>query len=123
MIPRDQLPEDAADWSGASIFWERLDLDCAASCPETEDQVFEYVRMESADSDDADRARLRFARTAQVGDSKYWLWEYTESDGQVCFVFLRVDPDGSILLGLADANGLSHAQFLLADYYDEIYWS
>lgn len=82
-----------------------------------------YVRMESADTDSAEEASLLFLRTARIGEASYWLWSYTESDGVVCFVTCRQNDDGSNMLSLAEPNGLSPEQYLLADYYDEIYWS
>jgi hypothetical protein len=123
MISREDLPDDAAAWTGVAVTFERLSNDSAESCPRSEDDVFEYVRMESADTDAAERTRLRFVRTARVADAQYWMWEYSEADGDVCYVIFRRNPDGSTYLGLTEPNGLSHEQYLLADYYDEIYWS
>ena len=51
------------------------------------------------------------------------MWEYAEEGGDLCYVVLRKNPDASTVLGLAEPNGLSPEQYLLADYYDEIYWS
>ena len=123
MIARDELPEDAAEWTHVAISFERLAGDSAESCPTSENEVFEYVQMESADTDAADRTRLRFVRTAHVAEAEYWMWEYAEEDGQVCYVVLRRNLDGSTVLGLSEPNGLSPEQYLLADYYEEIYWS
>ena len=85
--------------------------------------MFLYVQLESADLDAAQRSRLRFIRTAQVAEANYWLWDYTEGDGEVCYVTLRQNPDGSNLLSLDWHNGLSHEQFLLAEYYNEVWGS
>ena len=123
MISRDQLPDDAAEWTDVAVSFERLSIDSADSCSISEDEVFEYVRMESADTDSADRARLRFVLTARVADAEYWMWQYSEEDGQLCYVVFRRNSDGSTVLGLSEPNGLSHQQYLLADYYEEIYWS
>ena len=101
----------------------RLANDSPRSCPDTEDEIFDYVQTESADTDAAERERLRFVRTARVADADFWLWEYTESDGELCYVTFQRHPDGSSMLGLASPNGLSHEQYLLAEYYDEVYWS
>jgi hypothetical protein len=122
MIPRDSLPEDAADWRGIAVTLPPLANGLESSCPREPD-VFEYIQMESGDYDQADRSRLRFERTAQGGDARYWLWTYRESDGQVCFITCRADSDGATCLSLAEPNGLNQEQFLLADYYGEIYWS
>ncbi len=79
--------------------------------------------MESGDLDDADPARLVFVRTAQVGERRCWLWTYTESCGDVEYVLFQSGRRGTELLGLVGTNGLSPEQYLLAEYYDEVYWS
>ena len=79
--------------------------------------------LESADLDDAKDESLRFLRTAQVEGSRYWLWSYTESDGEVCYVFFRVSADGDTLLSLSSTGGLSPELYLLADFYELVYWS
>lgn len=122
MIARDQLPDDAADWSAVAISFPRLSDDTSNSCPRSADEIFEYIQKESGDLQNATPGRLVFVRTAQVADAKYWLWSYTEADGEGVFVTCRVDADGATTVGLADPNGLSAEQFLLADYYDEVYW-
>ena len=123
MIPREELPEDASDWTGVSVSFPQLPDNSPVSPPCSEDRLFEYVRKESADVERADRARLKFIRTALVSEAKYWLWEYTEEDGELVYVICRVDLEGSNLIGLSTPNGLSHEQYMLADYYDEVYWS
>jgi hypothetical protein len=123
MIERDQLPEDAADWTGIVVDFPRLDDDSPQSCPLNESDVFDYVRVESADVDDADHGRFRFRRTALVRDQRFWLWEYMESDGVLDYVLVQADATGNTILGLSGTNGLSPEQYILASYYDEVYWS
>ena len=122
MIGRDQLPHDAADWVQIQVSLPRLDEDTADSCPASLAELMDYVRMESADTADAETERLTFLRTAKVEECSYWLWTYTESDGDSNYVVFRQNPDGSTKLGLSGPNGLSPEQYLLADYYDEVYW-
>ena len=119
---RSELPDDAAAWNELDVFFERLPEDSAASCPIAEEDAFQYVRTESADAAEADRARMHFLRTAQVEETRYWMWCYREVDGRLSYVVVRLDPDGTVTLGLAEPNGLSTEQYLLADYHDEIYW-
>ena len=123
MIRREDLPEDAANWTTVPVSFDRLYPDSEMGCPATRDEIMDYIRTESADTDSANTASLRFVRTARVGESSYWLWSYTESDGTVCFVAFSQSTDGSTVLGMSEANGLSPEQYLLADYYDEVYWS
>jgi hypothetical protein len=79
--------------------------------------------LESADADHADRDRLAFVRTAQVADARFWLWTYTESNGEQVFVAYQLNSDDSSVLGLASPNGLDAEQYMLAEYYDEVHWS
>jgi hypothetical protein len=123
VIPRDELPENAADWSAVTISFPRLAEDTPDSCPRSLNQIFEYIQIESGDVDNAHRSRLVFLRTAQVADARYWLWSYTETGGEKVFVTCRVNSDGSTCVGLANPNGLSAEQFMLAEYYDAVYWS
>ena len=103
MIPREQLPEDAEKWNSVSVSFPYL----TDNTPHSEDAVIEYIKIESSDTDSANKERLKFVRTAQVSDSKFWLWEYTEDDGTIVYVTLSTDPNGHECLGLAEANGLS----------------
>lgn len=124
MIPsRDELPEDAADWVVVDVDLPRLAPDSAESCPIPIDRVLDYVTKESADTCGAASDRLAFVRTAQVVGNRYWLWRYVESDGAVCFVFVRINDGTQVKMGLSSPNGLSPEQYLLADHFDEIYWS
>lgn len=123
MIPRADLPEDASKWQSVRVHFDRLGEDSPVSCPNSEDEVFEYVQAESGDSTAANRVRLEFIRTAAVAEAKYWMWSYREEDGRLIYVVFRSDPDGSGVVGLSETNGLSPEQYLLADYYDEIYWA
>jgi hypothetical protein len=123
MLARDQLPEDAADWGEVRVELPRLPDNSPDCCPLSEEEVFQFVQTESADVDEADRSRLEFIRTALVSETQYWLWSYTESDGRHVFVTVQADTDGSTTLDLAEPNGLAAEQYLLAHYYDEVYWS
>jgi hypothetical protein len=58
-----------------------------------------------------------------VRETQYWIWTYTESDGEETFVTVGLKDNGSTRLGIASPNGLTPDQFLMADYYEEVYWS
>jgi hypothetical protein len=123
MIELDQLPEDAANWAGVVVDFPRLPDDSSNSCPLSEQQIFDYVRTESADLENADKKRFLFARTALVREERFWLWEYLEEGDEVTYVWVQQHADGGTLLSLNSAFGLKREQFLLAAYYDKIDWS
>lgn len=122
MFNRDELPDDAADWRSIEVQLEDLPegLD---SCPYPLDDVFDYIIQESGDGDLASRDRLVFLRAAKLKDSRAWIWSYCELDGSSCYVHCSQGANGGTSLGIAESNGLSPAQFMLAEYYDEVYWS
>lgn len=121
--PRDSLPEDPAEWQNIHVDFPRLQRDSPESSPISVDEVMDYVRTESADTANAKEDSLRFLRTARVEDQKYWLWSYTEADGEVCYVFVSEDEDGDLMLSLSSTGGLTSEQYLLADFYELVYWS
>jgi hypothetical protein len=123
MIDLEQLPEDAANWAGVVVDFSRLPDDSAGSCPLSEKHVFDYVRTESADLENADKKRFLFVRTALVRQQRFWLWEYLERDGEVTYVWVQQHADGGTVLSLNSAFGLNREQFLLAAYYDKVDWS
>lgn len=122
MIPRDQLPEDAEDWKDVKVDLDFLLKNAEESCPASRKEIMEYVQMESGDTDDASEESLNFMRTALVEKNECWLWKYVESDGEICYVTFWKTADGETILGLSSANSLSPEQFILAEYYDEVYW-
>jgi hypothetical protein len=82
MISREQLPDDPLEWKGIDVSFPRLGADTEESSPRPRPEVFDYICRESADSDQAKEERLKFLRTAQVGEAQYWLWSYEEEDGE-----------------------------------------
>jgi hypothetical protein len=122
MIPREKLPEDPLEWSDVKVSFAHLAPDSADSCPQTKEEILEYIARESADLDRTNEERLKFIRTAQVADARYWLWSYEEEDGEVCYVALR-QKKGSEYLSLSSTSSLSVDRYLLAHYYDMVYWS
>lgn len=87
----------------------------AASCPVSVEEIMAYVRLESSDGDHARPDRLEFVRTALVGEAKYWVWTYTESDATECYVFFRQREDGGTLTALTGSLGSSSVEdYLMA---------
>ncbi len=122
MIAREELPEDPIEWHDVSVSFPSLRQNSEASSPSPRSEIFEYIQRESADLDQAKDERLRFIRTAQVADARYWLWTYEEEDGEVCYIALRQKED-SEHISLSSTSGLSPEHYLLAHYYDMVYWS
>ena len=124
MIPlRNELPDDVADWGSVTINFPKLAPDSVETCPTPLAHVLDYLRTESGDTESESSDCLSFVRTALLGGEKYWLWKFVEEDAAECFVFVRQGNDGRLMTSLVSPNGLSAEQCLLADYFDEVYWS
>ena len=123
MIPlRTELPEDAADWASIQVELPPLSVEESKTCTFSFTDILEYVQKESGDLQNAAFAEGEPLRTARIHETLCWLWRYTESDGDECYVVATRSPTIPGCLGLALANGLSPEQFMLADYYEEVYW-
>ena len=99
MIERGQLPKNNADLVKVDVEFPRLQPDTVAACPVSIEEVVEYLRAESPDGEAVHSQQLRFIRTAQVAEQKYWIWSFRESDGSDCYVTVSVGPDGGSCIG------------------------
>ena len=60
---------------------------------------------------------LSFVRTADVEGTKYWIWSFTEPDGESAYATVAVSSSGSTLGYDANTYDLSPEQFILGDYH------
>jgi hypothetical protein len=112
MAPRKKLPKKFKDRKGISVSFPRLSPDSPRSCPLSIREIMEYVRVESADLEKAKRKSLVFLRTAEVGEYLYWLWRFTESNGEECYVTVQYEPNCTVVIGLTGSEGLSPEEYL-----------
>jgi hypothetical protein len=123
MVPKlGDLPPDAAEWTSVAVSLPEIE-DPLASPPFNVTEITDYLRAESADVDRYDLSRLRLLRTAKIDEDRYWIWKYLEGDEMACYLVATEKTDGRHVLELAQTNGLSAEQFLLAVHYDQVYWS
>ena len=82
------------------------------------DDIQDYLRLEDADADSVEWRELNFIRTALVADTRYWIWDYRESDGAHCYVTVSCNSEGQLCVGM-DGNwhGLTPEQFILGDFH------
>jgi len=80
----------------------------------------DYVAIESGDCGDAREDSLKFIRTARLNKSPYWLWSYTNDDGDFYYVCLGLNARGQTILSLTSTHDLTPEQYILADYYSLI---
>ncbi len=118
--PKNTLPTDVEQWKDVQVSLPRLPEDSQTSCPDPLSEIMDYVRRESADGTKAKRASLRFLRTAQIEGSQFWMWTYTESDGEICYVYYHDRVGRGATLGLQSTRGLTPEQFMLAVHYGKL---
>jgi hypothetical protein len=119
MIPFDNMPEDNARLAHISIDFPLLQLNTSESCPVPLSDVVEYLRLELPDGDTINARRLKFLRTAQVAEQRYWIWAFQEADGTHCYITVATTPEGSSCIGYEENYyKLTPEQFMLGDYHN-----
>lgn len=112
------MPEDNADLATVEVDFARLPGDSPASCPVPMNEVLEYLAMEVPDGASLQADGLEFVRTARVEDTDYWIWSFSEPDGQPAYVTVFVNADGTTTVGYeANEYELRPEQFILGDYH------
>ncbi len=114
MNPENDVPETREDLARMKVEFRTLNE------AETErhwsflDELVEYLSLEA----DADlRAEdLTFLRSAQVGDHRYWIWQFKGTSLEPWYATVSESPNGSICLGCDSAEGLTPEQFMLAGH-------
>jgi hypothetical protein len=120
--PRNQLPKS---WKGLKNFTFDLPLlvpNDPVSCPRTREEILEYLDVEAPGGAESGAENivpfeLKFIRTAQVNESKYWLWSFKGDEGLDCYVAVQ-QVHGQSILGFDETFGLTPEQWLVMDYYD-----
>jgi hypothetical protein len=108
------LPDDPDELTARHFELPRLDPDSPESCPHPMSEIIEYLRMEAA-PDEPTEADLEFLRTASVEGAEYWIWRFTESGDEQCYVTVS-RRDGQITVGYdVNYDGLTPEQFMLAE--------
>ena len=120
MITCDELPDKNEDLSTINVEFPYLKENTAASCPVSINEVMEYLAMESPDGGHLKLDDLEFIRTAKIRRSRYWIWQFYESDGAHCYVTVSAERrfiQLQVCIGY-DENcfNLSPAQYILSDY-------
>ncbi len=118
MIALEDMPADNADLARIEIDFARLEPDTPELCPRSMADIQEYLALEDGDLDAVGTRELKFLRTALVEKTRYWIWDYHESDGTHCYVTVSLKPDGGNILGMdGDWHGLTPEQFILGDHH------
>ncbi len=114
----DEMPEDNADLATVQVEFPRLADESPASCPVPMEDVLDYLSMEVPDGARLTPEDLSFRRTARVADADYWVWSFTEPDGQTAYVSVSVDGSGTATIGYeVDYYSLTPEQFMLGNYH------
>jgi hypothetical protein len=118
MLQADEMPDNNAELASVQIEFPRLDMDTADGCPTEMKDVMDYLAIEVPGGHSLVASDLTFLRTAQVEDTRYWIWRFTEPDGNLAYATCSVGPDGAQTVGYDDDYyGLTPEQFILGDYH------
>ena len=116
MLSFEEMPEDNADLASVKVEFPHLAENREESCPVPMEQIVEYLTLEG---EAVRREALRFVRTAKVADSDYWVWEFSDSDGNRCYVTVSKNERGQTCTGYdVDWHGLTAEQYMLGDYHN-----
>lgn len=74
----------------------------------------EYLEKETGVFDPAD---VTFLRSAQVGDAKFWIWEFYDCSGVHYYATVMQRPNRGPCFGCEFVDGLTPDQAMLADYH------
>lgn len=121
MIPFEEMPKDNADLANVEIDFPRLAWDSAGSCPEPMSEILSYLSIESADGESLQASDLTFLRTAEIwNEGHYWIWEFTESDGEQCYVTVSESAETGVTCIGFDGNywNLTPEQFILGTHHN-----
>jgi len=77
--------------------------------------LLDYLADEVPGGEALSEMDLAFVRTAQVEDTRYWIWSFEPDGGEPTFATIALGPDGSVTTGY-DTNdyGLTPERFILA---------
>ena len=114
MLSLDEMPEYRADLAKIEVDFPSLSDAETARHKEFVDSIVDYLTTEG---DDVRADELTFLRSAQVAESKYWIWEYVDDCGEPSYVSVSEDRDGGRCVTSNWQEELSPEQAMLADYH------
>jgi hypothetical protein len=115
VIPFEQMPEDREGLSRLDVEFAPLDSEETGRHPEFMSSLLDYLHKEG--EQDLSAEDLTFVRSAQVGEDRYWIWEFQGDDLQRNYATAAERPDGSICLAYDSGEGLTPEQFMLGMYH------
>src|SRR5437868_4050538 len=90
-----------------------------ASCPIRVEELRAYLAAAAEGAKALREDDLVFLRTAQIDDTRYWLWMLETRGGGITYATVMVEPDGSAWMAHhASWQARSSEEVLLADYHD-----
>jgi hypothetical protein len=100
---------------------ERLDPDTEDSCPVPMSEILEHVEIEapgeSGSSVSGTVGPLRFARTARIGETRFWMWTFQNGRGEPSYAHVEAWPDGTTIIDCDDTFNMTIDQYLMASYF------
>ena len=85
------------------------------SCPVSVAELLRYVRSNVEGARGLRAEQLRFVRTAQVEECRYWMWRF-HSAGTTFYALVMQDAEGPWMTCHETGSRLAPEEVLLADY-------
>ncbi|MFW2336061.1 hypothetical protein [Ilumatobacter sp.] len=111
------MPDDNAQLASVQVEFPRLEPDSVDGCPVSSDELLRYLADEVPDGESIVADDLIFLRTAQVDQTRYWIWSFNEPDGDRAYATVSAGPAGTTIGYEADYYALSPEQFIVGDYH------
>ncbi len=86
MLTYDEMPEDNAELAKIDIEFPYQRNNGPKSCPNSMEEILEYLSIECPNGDRIKEQDLEFLRTAKVKNARYWIWKFSDPDGAECYV-------------------------------------
>ena len=96
----------------------RLDPDSPATCPVPREHIIEHAVTEADDGSGAVLSEPVFVRTAQIGQTQYWLWKFNDPRRGDGYVVVALWPGGHAKISCDDTFDMTPEQFLVATHFE-----
>ena len=104
------------DVRSVQVSLQRLDPDSPNECPVPLNDIVEHVETEEMELKQP--PALKFLRTALIAQTRYWIWTYTDNDGNANYAVAALWPNGQTLTHCDGTFDMTPEQYLLASHFD-----
>ena len=121
MVRREDLPDNFDDLLKVHVELPEAPDESEESCPVPMDDIREYLGYECpggefAGGETVMEFQLKFARTALVESTRYWIWLFKDEDGANSYVLVGAGENQ--LLSYDEFYGMTAEQIIVKEHFD-----